>query len=197
MIDKLEIVRGQRSVLYGSDAIGATVNALTRGSGIDDYRESEPLVDGRILYRWSSGEDSHVVQLEVAAGGGGKAGEGGKADFTLAIARSIFGTLSAAGLGELSKSRYNEWGFGNKIVYRLNPDTKWTLAYQRVQQNYVLRTLYAKSWRGTTVGNEQRRELDQARHLAYSQLELDAPFAGIDRALISLSRQRHLPLHRS
>ena len=188
MIDQLEVVKGQGSVLFGSDAIGGTVNARTRGPNIDDYVDGEHFVDGRALYRWSSGENSHIGRIEVATG------EGGKAGFYLGYSQKQFGNLRVAELGELSHTGYDEWDLDTKFVYKLNPDTQWTVAYQRVQQNNVPRThrtLYAKSWEGTTVGNEQRRELDQDRHLAYTQLEIDTPFAGVDRAQISLSWQRH------
>ena len=62
-IDRLEVVKGPASVLYGSDAIGGTVNAFTSrrqayGEGLD--------WDRRAYYRVASAEASHTVRGEVS-----------------------------------------------------------------------------------------------------------------------------------
>ena len=44
----MELVRGPSSVLYGSDAIGGTVNALSKN------------------YRYASAEDSHMGRPELS-----------------------------------------------------------------------------------------------------------------------------------
>jgi len=62
-ISRLEVVMGPTSVLYGSDAIGGTVNALTRSA--DD---SGPGVDagGRGYYRFSTADTSNTYRLEMS-----------------------------------------------------------------------------------------------------------------------------------
>ncbi len=60
----IEVVPGQGSVLYGSDAIGGTVNALTKGPDLLAAEAGEGFSSGRALYRWSSGEQSHIGRVE-------------------------------------------------------------------------------------------------------------------------------------
>ena len=64
-LDRVEIFKGPASVLYGSDAIGGTVNALTRSPTVLDsaYYRSE---DGsRLYHRYSSAERSLTSRYEV------------------------------------------------------------------------------------------------------------------------------------
>jgi hemoglobin/transferrin/lactoferrin receptor protein len=62
-LDRLEVVRGPSSVLYGSDAIGGTVNAipLSRGAYTNGFDW-----DARLLYRFASAEDSHIGRAEFS-----------------------------------------------------------------------------------------------------------------------------------
>ena len=53
-VDRLEVVKGPSSVLYGSDAIGGTVNAISRGFESLDGNATR----GRLVLRGSSAEDS-------------------------------------------------------------------------------------------------------------------------------------------
>lgn len=186
-VRQIELVKGQGSVLFGSDAIGGTVNVLTKGPDWSAHAAGANYLDGRAFYRWSSAEQSHVGRIELS---------GGQADlmgYYIGYSNKAFGNLRVADLGEISHTGYDEWDLDSKLVYQLNPDARITLAYQQVQQNNVPRThrtFYAESWEGSTVGSEQRRDLDQDRQLAYGHLEVDQPFADVDRALFSLSWHR-------
>lgn len=51
-LERVEIVRGPASVLYGSDAIGGVVNLITRGPGAEGLH-------GGLGYRYSSHDDQH------------------------------------------------------------------------------------------------------------------------------------------
>ena len=59
-ISQMEIVKGPSSVLFGSDAVGGTVNVRTL-SPFD--LTSEP-VGGRMYYRYSSAENSNIGRFE-------------------------------------------------------------------------------------------------------------------------------------
>jgi hemoglobin/transferrin/lactoferrin receptor protein len=52
-VDRVEVVRGPASVLYGSDAIGGVVNIITR---IPDFKPGTSEVHGSIGYRYSSAD---------------------------------------------------------------------------------------------------------------------------------------------
>ena len=59
---------------YGSDAIGGTVNAFTKGSGFLSEAEGGFFSHGRVDYRYSTAEHSNVEHLETSIGEGQKWG---------------------------------------------------------------------------------------------------------------------------
>jgi hemoglobin/transferrin/lactoferrin receptor protein len=52
-VDRVEVVRGPASVLYGSDAIGGVVNIITR---VPEYDAGKSTIHGNIGYRYSSAD---------------------------------------------------------------------------------------------------------------------------------------------
>ena len=122
-IYQLEVIRGPGSVMYGSDAVGGTVNALTR-SPLD---EDEPGLGGRAHYRYSSAEDSHIVRGEAHGV------DEDRAAFTAGGTYKHFGDLkTGSDAGRLSKTGYDEYDFDAKIQYMLAEDLRLTLAHQTV-----------------------------------------------------------------
>jgi hemoglobin/transferrin/lactoferrin receptor protein len=55
-IERVEVVRGPASVLYGSDAIGGVVNIITQ---VPDYGFQDSKIHGNIGYRFSSADSQH------------------------------------------------------------------------------------------------------------------------------------------
>jgi hemoglobin/transferrin/lactoferrin receptor protein len=185
-IERLELVKGQGSVLYGSDAIGGTVNVLTKSADVLGHADGERFVGGSALYRWSSAEQSNVGRLET------EFGEGGRYGFFLGVSGKDYGDLRAAGIGEQRQTGYEEWDADARLDYFFDSETRLTLAYQRVEQDDVWRThrtIYGESWHGTEVGDEQRRSLDQDRQLAYAQFEANALDGFVDRMKLNVSWQ--------
>lgn len=184
-IQRLELVKGPSSVLYGSDAIGGTVNAISRRFADLKSEESH----GRVILRGASAEASLLARAEagfaidnvaVFAGGSYKG----------------FGDLRAGGdTGTQPKTGYKERDADIQLTWDIAANRTIRAALQYVDQDdawRVHRTVYGKSWRGTTTGNEQRRSLDQQRMLAYTQfhaIDLE-PLGGGDFALsLSLHQQ--------
>src|SRR3972149_3567297 len=56
-IERMEVVKGPSSVLYGSDAIGGTVNAFTVDPGPNK---------NRVFYRFSTAEESNTGRLQLS-----------------------------------------------------------------------------------------------------------------------------------
>jgi hemoglobin/transferrin/lactoferrin receptor protein len=165
-IHRLEVVRGPKSVLYGSDAIGGTVNVLTRGPTA--YRDNESF-DGGLHYRYGHGEDSHILggYMDAALGPQGGVFIGGT--------KKNFGDLESGG-GKLPNTGYRERTLDSKLVYEFSESLTLTAAHSRVQQDDVPRThktIHSRSFAGTSVGNELRRDLDQDRMLSYVRLQAD------------------------
>jgi hemoglobin/transferrin/lactoferrin receptor protein len=187
-IERLEVVKGPTSVLYGSDAIGGTVNALTRtpyrveggGPGGRPYA-------GELFYRVSSAENSHIGR--------------GEASYVTPLADGSLGVLLGGGgktfgevrggedTGHQPNTGYDEWD-GDLKVERWIGATRLTGAYQLVGQNNVPRThstIFARSFHGTTVGTDLKRDLDQDRRLAWVGLENRELDGFFDRANVTLS----------
>ena len=190
-VDRLEIVKGPSSVLYGSDAVGGAVNVFTRERPVtaDDVVGWER----RLFYRYGSAEDSHTVRSEVS----------GQVSETVGLLGGItlrdFGDLSAGGdTGRLPNTSYDELDGDFKTIVRLCDDADLILAYQGVSQGAVPRThstVHSRSFRGTIPGTDLRRDLDQDRHLAYAQLRYNAQeLAWLERATLSVSFQQQKEL---
>ncbi len=183
--EKLEVVLGPGSVLYGSDAVGGVVNALT-----NRRRSYEPGVhaDGRLFFRWSQAESSFLGRAE------GSANVGDRVGLFAGYSTKDFGDLRAGGgTGTQHETGYDERDADARLDLKLNDQWKFTGAFQFVRQMDVPRThttIFAESFQGTAVGTELQRDHDQSRSLLYGRFErADAPDA-IDRELFTLSWHR-------
>jgi hemoglobin/transferrin/lactoferrin receptor protein len=163
-VSRLEVVKGPSSVLYGSDAIGGTVNAITRGR--ESYEEGFNW-DRRIYGNYSSASDSGIVRVELS----GNLGEvfGGLLGGSLKDFNDLEGGRHT---GLQPKTGYGEMDWDLKMEYRFLPDSRLVLAYQHVGQEDIWRThktIYGISWHRTSIGSERKRVLDQGRDLIYLQ----------------------------
>ena len=181
-IDRLEVVKGPSSVLYGSDAIGGTVNAITRGR--DGYEPGFHW-DRRILYRYSTAENSQTVRGELSGNIDEKLG------FLLGSTFKHFGNLDGGDdVGRQAKTGYDDFDVDLKLEYFFSPDRRLVFAYQRVDQDDAWRThktVYGLGWEGTTVGNELKRVLDQNRELAVLQYHASNLGGAVDAVHLSVS----------
>jgi len=183
-LERLEVVKGPSSVLYGSDAIGGTVNAIMKGpTGYGEGFQARQ----SLFYRFSSGERSHMYRYELNATWDDKVG------LWLGATRKDFGSLHAGrGTGRQPNTGYEEWDADFKLEYFFNVDTRLIIAHQSVEQNNVPRThrtRFAKRFNGTTVGTDRRRELDQERNLTYIQLHAENMDSFVKTMRLSLSWQ--------
>lgn len=181
---KIELVKSQGAVLYGSDAVGGTVQALTRRPV---YIEDGQHTGGRSYSRYSHGENSFIQRNEFTVS------EAGKYGFILGGTYKDFGNIRAAELGTLPFTGYDEWDIDAKLEIFLNEDTRLTLFHQQVHLDdawRVHKTQFAVPFAGSTVGDEQARILDQDRTLTYAQLEGASDSSLFDHYTLSLSHQR-------
>lgn len=183
-LQRLEVVRGPASVLYGSDAIGGTVNALTRSRELEaggfDW-------DPRAFYRFSSAEDSHTGRAEIGANWDRDVGVNAGTTF------KEYGDLRGGeDVGVQSHTGYSERDWDGKVTWRLNDSVRLVYAHQTVDQDDAWRshaTIYGKSWRGTAPGTDFSRIFDQIRHLDYLQLHATGLEGGVDELHASVSYQ--------
>lgn len=165
-LDRLEIVKGPGSVMYGSDAIGGTVNSILRaprygsGDGI--------LWSGGTYYRFGSAERAHLGRVEFGAADEGRWG------FTGGFSAKTFGDVEGGDeVGRQPHTGYDQFDGDIKAEYLISPNSKLTLAYQRTEQDEVERThrtIYGLSWEGLVTGTDRQHYFDQTRQLTYARL---------------------------
>lgn len=178
-IGRLEVVKGPASVLYGSDAIGGTVNVITVSPETTkgfSYRASE---------RYATADDSSVARAEIDG----------------ALNPSLRVLLGASGkdfnelrggehTGEQPKTGYQEMDYDLKMEYSPGPENRLVFVHQNVNQPDVWRvhpTIYGISWQDTAIGTDKARYYNHQRQLTYLQYHKDdAGFLG-DKAKFSLS----------
>ncbi len=214
-VDRLEVVKGPSSVLHGSDAVGGTVNAITRGPEMlpwpedagyrkadTGYRKGEdspaanyPVAGIRYpesfsfhpggFYRYATAEESHTVRGEFSMAATPHVGLFG------GVTWKDYGDLRGGDLiGDMPETGYSEIDGDVKMVFRPNKDVDITAAFQRVEQNNAPRThstIYGKSFDGTALGTDLRRDFDQLRELVYLQAEAREVTPWLSRATFSLS----------
>ena len=180
----LEVMRGPSAVLSGSEAVGGTVRATTKSWDPEGIHRP---IRGDLFYRFSSAENAQMIRGEASGAMTSDLG------YYLGLSLKDFGDLRAGPeVGAQAHTGYEEWSVDGKLVYRLAEGSSVTLAHQNLAQDDVWRThrtLFGESWRGTTVGNEQRRSLDQKRHLTYAQLRARKPLPFARSLIASASYQ--------
>jgi hemoglobin/transferrin/lactoferrin receptor protein len=180
-LDRVELVRGPVSVLYGSDAVGGTVNALASapaGRG----------TSGRLSYRFASAERSGLGHAEVA----GDLGARGR--YRLGVSGASFGDLEAGGdVGRQPKTGYDTGAVDALFSYDLGSGRRLVGGHQRMTVDDAWRThrtVYGISWGGTAVGNEKVHAFDQDRRLSFLQYRQTTPTPVFDELELTVSYHR-------
>lgn len=165
-LDSVELLKGSSSALYGSDAVGGTVQAFTR---MPEYTpEGGPDVwGGRLAARVASAERSVTSRAEGEYGSEQWAGIFG-------VTYKDFGDLEGGKhVGRQRKTGYDEMDYDAKVRIALRGDRELVFGHYSVDQDDVWRTHrtpYGISWHGTTVGTEPVHVFDQDRTLSYLRL---------------------------
>lgn len=174
-IDRIELLHGPSSVVYGSDAIGGTLNLHTKKTSYDEFDGN--YLTGDSTFRASSAENSIQGRLNIELGYGGEWG------LKLGVSAKHFGDVDAADIGIQENTGYDEYAFDLRYDRRINDLWELSLVHQTLEQDDVWRThstIFGESFAGTTVGTDLRRLKDQHRTLTYAKLkgeELDYKFA--------------------
>ena len=179
-----ELVMGPGSVMYGSDAVGGVLNALTleppEWNGAADW-------ESRLYYRGATAERSNVGRVQV----GSRASE--KLGFVAGVSLKDYGDLEGGkDVGRQKHTGYDEQDYDAKISYDPARNVRVTLGHQAVDQDDAWRThktIYAIDWEGLSVGDDLKHSYDQHRDLTYLRLRADEMNGAVDALEITVSRQ--------
>lgn len=166
MVERIEVVKGPSSVLYGSDAIGGTVQAFSVSP--ECWEEEGYGWQVHEYFQYRSAEDAFLNRLEFS-------GSLNK-DIGVIVGGSWrdFGDVTGGpDVGRMENTDYFERNGDIKLVWNADKNTRVIFAHQLVNQDDVWRTHKTTSgfsWHGTTVGSEYSRILDQDRQLTYLQI---------------------------
>ncbi|MCL6692851.1 TonB-dependent receptor [Pseudomonas sp. R3.Fl] len=124
-IERIEIIRGPASALYGSDAMNGVVNIVTRRAKVDPSQSFELTPKLRAL-EWNSGNSMFGGRAEMVGGGNGF-------DVLLGVNQRSASDYSTP-IGDASNSGYSSLGGDFAIGYSPDSDSRWELSgrYQRV-----------------------------------------------------------------
>jgi len=177
--NRIEVLKGPASVLYGSDAIGGAVNVLS-----DIPRDAAAGLMPRAIYRYSNAESSHTARAEALYRSEAVRVRGG---YTFKDYGDVRG---GPDVGEQPRTGYDEQDADLRLEYDVSSRTKLALGYQYVDQDDAWRThrtIYGVSWEGTQVGSDLALVFDQRRQLGYVQLTHSGLGSAADTVRASLS----------
>ena len=171
-LDRVEVLRGSGSVLYGSDAIGGVINLVTRRARLS---EGPLRVSGGVSGKWMTSGMEQSGRAEAEASSSSVALRGG-----LSLRR--FGDLVAGGsLGTEAPSGYGEVSGDVSGVVRLGRTSLLSVSYQHLHQSDVPR------WDQVAQRGFARYAFDpQVRQLASGTWEwfpASGPIARVDAGL--------------
>ncbi len=181
LIDKIEIIKGPVSVLYGSDAMGgvisiSTINPSTK-KGIHEHSS---------IY-FSSASSAFIERQEVHFGAE-------KFSFYIGGTLKNFNDLKGGkntGIQPITGFNENDGDF--KFIYKIQDKGFLTIAYQHTFQNDVPRThrtIFAIPFRDTTIGQDKKAVFDQWRDLFYIQYRQQEGGSFFDELHSNLSYHR-------
>lgn len=187
-IERIELVPGQGSTVYGSDSIGGTLNVLTKNSG---WQQEAPgfFFHGLSAYRGSTAEESNVMRQEVQFGQGGSWG------LHLGASLKYFGDVHDAEFGDQPRTGYDEWSYDGRLDVTLDPNWTLTAVHQNLRQNDIWRTHVTRDRmpfdgiRPVNNTDDLKRAYDQERSLSYIRLAGENLDGIIDSASLTLSLQ--------
>jgi hemoglobin/transferrin/lactoferrin receptor protein len=126
-VERVEVVRGPGSVLYGSDAIGGVVNVITRSPQLAGFH-------GALGGRYSSADEQQRVRGTVAGRFGRWAAQLGgsvRQSEDYSAPQGDFGDISLAADARVHDSRGEDWTLDAYLAYQLGETHEVFAKYER------------------------------------------------------------------
>lgn len=179
IVERIEIVRGPTSVLYGSDGLAGVINVITRKRA--DFPSARG-TEGLAVLHGASSDSSLAGRLQVE-------GNFNRLGYLGGVSGKRFNSLEGGGdVGEQKPTAYDELGGDLKLNYRLASGGEVILAHQRTRQFDVPKTSEV------TLGDKLKFNYEpQLRTLSYLEYQSPhdeaAPISGM-KLNISFNRQK-------
>ncbi len=154
-VQRIEVVRGAGSVLYGSDALGGAVQVISKES---QFSPAGCRVNAGLTGKWVSHEMENTGRAEISL-------SDTKIAFTGGFTYNDFGNNHAGkGIEEQDPTGYKSKAADTKIKMKLNDKNELVLAYQYHRQDDVPR------YDQILAGYKQYHFDPQIRNLGYAKL---------------------------
>ena len=186
-LDAVNVFGGPGSVLYGSDAIGGTLNLQTQSSGYEDAAAGAKFLHGMQRLSAASADNSRQSRTELRAGSGGRWG------IHAGVSLRDFGNVNAAGVSKQHHTGYGESAWDVRADANLTENWRLTVAAQSLARDDVWRsfsTVFANGYAGTSRGTDRRRLKDQRRQFSYARVSGSLRRSFADNVQLTVSRQR-------
>ncbi|MES2657300.1 MAG: TonB-dependent receptor [Verrucomicrobiota bacterium] len=178
-LDHIELIKSQGSVLYGSDAVGGTLNAFGKFSDFRSEQAGQNYFGGSASYEYrTNGEGSNIGRIEAEAGVGGKFG------VILGFSAKDYGDIESDAIGRMKDTGYPEQDVDFRFDWAVTPESTITFASYYVNQDDISRwhrTLNNPGWvDGSHVaapGKWTEDTYDQERSLTYIRYAGENPIA--------------------
>lgn len=192
-IDHIELIKSQGSVLYGSDAVGGTLNTFTKSSDFRAEKADQVYLGGSGYYEYRmNGQGSHIGRIETETGVGGKFG------FMLGLSAKDYGDIEAPAVGRMEGTGYPEEDLDLRMDWAVTADSTLTFAQYYVNQDKISRwhrTLENPGWTHdghvAAPGAYTTNTYDQERSMTYLRYAGENPEANaaVSRWSATLSYQ--------
>jgi len=154
IVDRIEVVPGAGSVLYGSDALGGVIHVMTPAPA-----ENLPRLSYSGNLTAAEGSHTHAVRTSRWWGSGGLIAGVGYRDFN--------DVRAGGGIGIQKPTAYSEWSANARALFLTGQRAHLSIGYQITRQNDVPRTDRVVAGKDSLyVYDPQHRELFFARYEA-------------------------------
>ncbi|MCA9213254.1 MAG: TonB-dependent receptor [Planctomycetales bacterium] len=188
MVDHIEVVRGQGSVLWGSDAIGGAINVVTRGPDMQYGQRHGDYFSHEFTQTYNTANSSPYSRMNV------EGWTGNASYFAGGSFLNVRDLDTGFDFGRQPGTNYQQYAGDIKLNYLLDKRSLLTISLQHVEQDGLPRSDRFPGYPGdlnnsNTIGGARFFD-PQQRDLAYIRYQVLEPNELIDALTFTASYHR-------